>query len=51
MTKAEDKKIQALARKNAAMIVKPKDGVAPPMTILSGSRRKRKRTPAVSSRR
>lgn len=29
MTKSEDKKIAALARKNAAKIVKPKDGVTP----------------------
>jgi len=29
MTKADDKKIQALAKKNAAKILKPKDGVAP----------------------
>jgi hypothetical protein len=29
MTKADDKKIQALAKKNAAKIVKPKDGVVP----------------------
>jgi hypothetical protein len=29
MTKAEDKKIQALAKKNAAKIAKPKDGVTP----------------------
>lgn len=29
MTKADDKRIQALAKKNAAKIVKPKDGVTP----------------------
>jgi hypothetical protein len=29
MTKADDKKIQALAKKNAAKIVKPKDGSTP----------------------
>jgi hypothetical protein len=29
MTKADDKRIQALARKNAAKIAKPKDGVTP----------------------
>jgi hypothetical protein len=29
MTKADDKRIQALAKKNAAKILKPKDGVSP----------------------
>jgi hypothetical protein len=29
MTKADDKKIQALAKKNAAKIAKPKEGTVP----------------------